>query len=57
MRQIDEVHDAEDQRQPGRDQKQQHAELQPVQCLDEKEKGRQIGLKRIRPLAERRGAE
>ena len=33
MRQIDEVHDAEHQRQPRRQQKQQQAELQPVQEL------------------------
>src|SRR5262249_24663798 len=33
VRQIDQVHDAEDQRQPGRQQKQQHAELDAVQGL------------------------
>ena len=33
VRQIDQVHDAEDQRQPGRQQEQQHAELDAVQAL------------------------
>ncbi len=33
VRQIDQVHDAEDQRQPGRQQEQQQAELQAVQAL------------------------
>ena len=33
VRQIDQVHDAEDQRQAGRQQKQQHAELHAVQAL------------------------
>ena len=33
MRQVDEVHDAENQRQPGRQQKQQHAELHTVEAL------------------------
>ncbi len=37
MRQIDEVHDAEHQRQAGCQQKQQYAELQSVQELDEKQ--------------------
>ena len=33
VRQIDEIHDAEDQRQAGRQQEQQHAELNAVQAL------------------------
>ena len=33
VRQIDQVHDAEDERQPGRQQEQQQAELQSVQAL------------------------
>ncbi len=33
MRQIDQVHDAEHQRQPGGQQEQQQPELQPVQAL------------------------
>ena len=33
MRQIDEIHDAEDERQPGGQQEQQHSELKPVQQL------------------------
>src|SRR4051812_17962669 len=37
MRQIDEVHHTEHERQPGGDQKQQHAELQAVECLHEEE--------------------
>ena len=38
VRQVDQVHDAEDQRQPGRQQEQQHAELHAVQALlDEKQ--------------------
>ena len=41
VRQIDEVHDAEHERQPGRQQEQQQAELQSVQALlDEKRHGR-----------------
>src|SRR5690606_30030909 len=32
---VDEVHDAEDERQPGRHQEQQHAELNSVQQLDQ----------------------
>jgi hypothetical protein len=39
MRQVDEVHHAEDERQPGRDQEQQDAELQAVQDLDDEEAG------------------
>ena len=40
VRQIDQIHDAEDQRQPGRQQEQQHAELDAVQALfDEVEHG------------------
>ena len=39
MRQVHHVHDAEHQRQPRRDQEQQHAELQPVQRLDEQKAG------------------
>ena len=40
VRQIDEVHDAEDQRQPRRQQEQQHAELNAVEkLLDEIEHG------------------
>jgi len=40
VRQIDEIHDAEHQRQPGRQQEQQQAELQPVQRLfDENQHG------------------
>ncbi len=31
VRQIDQIHDAEDQRQPGRQEEQQHAELDAVQ--------------------------
>ena len=37
MGQVDEAHDAEDQRQPGRDQKQQHAVLQTVEDLNEEQ--------------------
>ena len=37
MRQVDEVHHAEHQRQPCGDQEQQHAELQAVQGLDDEE--------------------
>ena len=37
VRQVDEVHDAEHQRQAGRQQEQQYAELQPVQELNEKQ--------------------
>src|SRR4051812_14039753 len=37
MRQVDEVHHAEDERQAGRDQEQQYAELQAVECLDDEE--------------------
>jgi hypothetical protein len=37
MRQIDQVHDAEHQRQPGRHQEQHDAELQPVQPLLDKQ--------------------
>ncbi len=33
MRQVDEVHDAEHQRQPGGQQKQQHAQLHAVEAL------------------------
>ena len=33
VRQVDEVHDAEDQRQPGGEQEQQQAELQAVEAL------------------------
>ena len=33
VRQVDQVHDAEDQRQPGRKQEQQQPELQTVQAL------------------------
>ena len=33
MRQIDKVHDAEDQCQPGGKQKEQNAELKPIQHL------------------------
>ena len=40
VRQIDQIHDAEDQRQAGREQKQQHAELHAVKALlDEIEHG------------------
>ena len=39
VRQIDEIHDAEYQRQAGRDQEQQHAKLQAVEDLDQKERG------------------
>jgi hypothetical protein len=40
VRQIDEIHDAEHQRQPSRQQEQQQAELQPVQRLfDENQHG------------------
>ena len=35
MRQIDEIHDPENQRQAGCEQKQQHTKLKPVQDLDE----------------------
>ena len=37
MREVDEVHHAEDQRQSGRDEEQDEAELQTVQDLDEEE--------------------
>jgi len=36
---IDEIHHAEHQRQPRRHQKQQHAELQPVEELDDEQRG------------------
>src|SRR5208282_1160873 len=36
VRQVDEVHDAEDQRQPGGQQEQQHAQLHAVEALLEK---------------------
>src|ERR1700722_2322765 len=40
VRQVDQVHDAEDQRQPGGEQEQQHAELHAVEkLLDEIEHG------------------
>ena len=37
MRQVDDAHDAEDQRQPGGDEEQQQAVLQAVEQLDEEE--------------------
>src|SRR5258708_36275257 len=37
MREIDEVHHAEHERQARRDQEQQHAELQAIECLDDEE--------------------
>ena len=37
MRKVDEVHHAEHERQPGRDQKQQHAELKAVERLNDQE--------------------
>jgi hypothetical protein len=37
VRQVDHVHDAEDQRQPGGEQEQHQAELQPVERLLEDE--------------------
>ncbi len=45
---IDEVHDAEHQRQSGGDQKQQHAELQAVQHLNDDERAWTYGF-RSRP--------
>ena len=39
VREVDEVHHAEHEREPGRDQEQQHAELQAVQGLDDEEGG------------------
>jgi hypothetical protein len=40
VRQVDQVHNAEDQRQPGGEQEQQHAELHAVEkLLDEIEHG------------------
>ena len=44
MREVDHVHDAEDQRQPGGDQEQQDAELQPVERLLEKKDRRHAGV-------------
>ena len=41
--QVDEAHDAEDQRQPGRHQKKHDAELQAVQQLLDDERDRQFG--------------
>ena len=38
VRQIDEIHHAEHQREAGRDQEQQNAELQSVQDLDQEER-------------------
>ena len=47
---VDEVHDAEDQRQPGRHQEQHHAELQPVEALldDEQPAHRRPGKRKGR---------
>ncbi len=53
VREIDEVHHAEHKRQPGRDQEQDHAELKPVQHLDDKERGGHYA-RRLHP---RRGQE
>jgi hypothetical protein len=39
VRQVDEVHHAEHQGEPGRDQEQQHAELKPVEDLDHEQGG------------------
>ena len=40
MRQVDHVHDAEDQRQPGGEQEQHQAELQAVEALFDDEEAR-----------------
>jgi hypothetical protein len=45
MRQIDEIHDAEHQRQPGCQQKQQQAELQSVQRLFDNDQHVSLKLK------------
>jgi len=43
MREVDEVHDPEDEREPGRDQEQRHAELEPVErLLDKEEEGHRL---------------
>ncbi len=47
VREVDEVHDAEDQRQPRRDQEQEDAELQAVERLHEDERQRHGGLREI----------
>ena len=44
VREIDEVHDAEDERQPRRDEEQDQAELETVQHLHEEERGRHAGF-------------
>ena len=44
MREIDQIHDAEDERQPGRHQEQHDAELHPVEQLLEDEKRRHFIL-------------
>ena len=43
VREVDEIHHPEHQRQPRRDQKQQDAELQPVEKLNDKERKGHIG--------------
>ena len=45
MRQVDQVHDAEDERQPGRQQEQEQPKLQTVQALfDQQQHGAGPGL-------------
>src|SRR3974390_2816925 len=39
VREVDEVQHAEQEGKPGRDEKEQHAELEPVEDLDEEEAG------------------
>jgi len=64
MRQVHQIHDAEHECQPGRQQEQQQAELKPVQALlDEKRHntpiadiGRPISKRRQRSMRRRRHA-
>ena len=51
MRQVDEIHHPEHQRQPRRDQEQQHPELQPVQPLHQKQAETHRRAQRIRHSA------
>ena len=57
VREIDEVHHAEHQREAGRDEEQQHAELQPVQRLDDEEGGGHHRCPSPRPAKRGEGAE
>ncbi len=54
--QVDEVHDPEHQRQAGRDQEQQHAELQPVEDLDNEKRGGHSGTETRSPHEAKRNA-